>query len=105
MGIDASAFVSKATTLELLVKADLILVMEEYMKAILVQQYFKTPTSHIMTFADAAGESGDVEDRFGGDMPKYRESLDQIKYYARKIVHLWEQTAVQNSGPTMSQTP
>lgn len=97
-GLDPSTFRSKRISAELLKKQDLVLVMEESQKEEIISELVLNgnPNSNliekpeIMTLAEAAGYSGDVEDPYGDSWEGYRKVLDQIHLYVKAIKEKWE---------------
>ena len=98
MGINSAEFQSKRITRELIKNHELILVMEENQKVDIKDLLDPAENGNnnslnflkVMTFAEAAGFEGDVEDPYGASWEVYRNVLDQIHHYAKKMIEIWE---------------
>lgn len=91
-------FQAKKVTRELLDSSNLILVMENYMKQVLIDTYYGELNSNekemllekIQTFTEVTGDFGDIEDPYGESWKIYERVLGQIDKYAQKMVQQWE---------------
>ena len=83
-GIAADNFVSSKSTKEVLKEQDLVLCMEQYMvDRIKSMVHGRTPL--VLTYREAAGEKGDIEDPYGYAKPKYYKIMYQIDECTKKI--------------------
>ncbi len=76
-GLDLSSHRSRQLTASMVTDADLVLTMTRGHKAIL-HTLFPSQKEKIHSLCEYAGQSGDVEDPFGGDLDVYRECAGKI---------------------------
>lgn len=93
IGIDISGRKAVQVSDELLKTADLVLVMTNYIKDVLIHKfpYFE---DKIFTLNDYVGLSGDIVDPYGGDLMIYRKSYKQID----SAVHLLVRKIKEDKG-------
>lgn len=77
LGIDISERKAVQLTPDIILKADLVLTMTNYIKDVIVHK-FPDSKSLVYTLNEFVGINGDVVDPFGGDMLIYRKTLKQL---------------------------
>ena len=82
-GGDLTRHRSRALTAAIAGEADIILTMaHRHLKQVAAI----APGARAMTMAAAAGEQGDIADPYGGDLPLYRATRDQLDCLLEKII-------------------
>lgn len=85
MGLDLTHHIAIPISEELLKEADLILTLTEAHKVLVLSNY---PNAKDKTFTilQYVGETGDIEDPFGGDISVYRKCGADIKNTIEKLL-------------------
>jgi len=97
-GINCSKFHSKKINRQYLDRFDLILVMEDYMKEEIIQNYYDSLKedeinkirNKIKTLKEIVGKKGDIEDPYGQDRWTYRTILGEIDYLCKRFIQKLE---------------
>jgi protein-tyrosine-phosphatase len=84
-GLDLSQHSSKPLSVQLLEQAQLVLVMTESHKRSLLTAAPQF-AAKIHTLKSFAGQSGDVDDPYGGDLHRYREAAGEIHRLITRLV-------------------
>jgi protein-tyrosine-phosphatase len=77
-GLDLSGHKSRQLTESMLAEADLVLVMAAHHERAL-KESFPHFSAKIHTLKEFLGESGDVDDPFGGSADAYRETAEELR--------------------------
>jgi len=77
-GIDLHSHRAHLLTVEEVQEADLVMVMEEDHRRVILEQL---PEEHgkVLLLTEVAGRSGDVEDPYGSDLDSYRETALEVE--------------------------
>jgi protein-tyrosine-phosphatase len=85
LGLDLSYHIATPISEELLEESDLILTLTEAHKHLIISHFPKSKDK-THTLLGYVGESGDIEDPFGGDIGVYRNCAIQIKESIEKLL-------------------
>ncbi len=86
-GYDISGHVSQTAFEMMLNAADLILVMQDVLKQVVVMSHLPSKEK-TCTIKEFVGESGDVEDPFGGDEAVYDACADELERLCDKAADI-----------------
>lgn len=86
LGLDHTDHRARSIDPALLAAADLVVTMTEAQRDHL-RRLAPDAAEHIRSLAEASGLPGDVDDPFGGDVDRYRETRKQL---SSRIIALWD---------------
>ena len=86
LGLDLSAHQSRSLTEELAAEAELVLVMTQAHKDLLVKE-MPQYAAKVYTLKEFVGQAGDVADPFGGSVAVYMETAQELQGLLQLVIN------------------